>query len=139
MIKDIEYQLNKTAKTPIDPKTVILKEYHKFLNVFLKEALDILSSYLKYDHQIRLLKGYRDHGHSLFSKMSESKLQFVKKVLKEHLKKDFIEASSASCSSQIMLATKLEGGIIFCVDYRCLNEFIKKDIYPIPLIKETLA
>ena len=79
LMKDIKYQLNKMTKTPIDPKTVVPKEYHKFLNVFLKEALDILSSHLKYNHQICLLERYRKYGHSPLSKISELKLQFVKK------------------------------------------------------------
>ena len=74
LIKNIEYQLNKMAKTLTDPKTVILKEYHKFLDVFSKEALDTLLPHSKYDYQIHLLKEYRKHGHSLLSKMSELKL-----------------------------------------------------------------
>ena len=71
--------------------------------------------------------------------MSESKLQFMKKFLKEHLKKSFIEASSAFCSLRIMLAAKSGGDIRFCVNYRRLNEFTKKDTYSISLIKKTLA
>ena len=71
--------------------------------------------------------------------MFEPKLQFVKKFLEEHLKKGYIEASSAPCLSQIMLAAKPGGGIRFCVDYRRLNKLIKKDIYLIPLIEKTLA
>ena len=138
-IKDIEYQLNKTAKAPTDPKTLVPEEYHEFLDVFSKKALDMLSPHLKYDHQIRLLEGYRDHGNSSLSKMSESKLQFVKKFLEKHLKKGFIKVSSAPYSSRIMLVAKLGGGIRFCVDYRHLNELTKKDAYPIPLIEETLA
>ena len=86
-----------------------------------------------------MLEGYRDHDHTPLSKMSEPKLQFVKKFLEKHLKKRFIEASSASCFSQIMLAAKLEGGIRFCVDYKHLNKLIKKDAYLILLIKETLV
>ena len=72
-MKNIKYQLNKTAKTYTDPKTVVPKKYHEFLNVFLKEALDTLSPHLMYDHQIHLLKSYRDHGNSFLSKMSEPK------------------------------------------------------------------
>ena len=71
--------------------------------------------------------------------MSEPKLQFVKKFLKKHLKKEFIKASSAPCLSQIMLAAKPGGGIWFCIDYKRLNKPTKKDAYPILLIKETLA
>ena len=71
--------------------------------------------------------------------MSEPKLQFMKKFLEEHLKKRSIKTSSAPCLSHIMLAAKPGRGIRFCIDYRRLNKLIKKDTYPIPLIKETLA
>ena len=138
-MKNIEYQLNKTVKAPTDPKTMVSEEYHEFLDIFSKEVLDTLLPYSKYDHQIHLLERYRDHGHSPLSKMLKPKLQFVKKFLKEHLKKRFIEASSAPCLSRIMLAAKLGGGIRFCIDYRHLNKFTKKDTYSIPLIEETLA
>ena len=138
-MKDIKYQLNKTAKTPINLKTVVPEKYHKFLNVFSKETLNTLSPHLKYNHQICLLKGYKDHGHSFFSKMSEPKLQFMKKFLKEHLKKGVIKASSASCLLQRMLAAKPGGDIRFCVIYRCLNKLTKKDAYSISLIEQTLS
>ena len=131
--------MNKTAKAPTDSKTMVPKEYHEFLDVFSKEASDMLLPHSKYNHQIRLLEGYRDQGNSLLSKMSESKLQLVKKFLEEHLKKGFIKASSALCLSRIMLAAKPGGGIRFCVNYRRLNELTKKDAYPILLIKETLT
>ena len=49
-IKNIEYQLNKTIKTPTDPKTMVPKEYHEFLNIFSKEASDTLLPHSKYDH-----------------------------------------------------------------------------------------
>ena len=127
------------AKAPTDPKTIVSKKYHEFFDVFSKEALDTLSPYSKYDYQICLLKRYKDHGYSFLSKMSKLKLQFVKKFLEEHLKKEFIKASSAPCLLHIMLAAKLGGGIRFCVDYKRLNELTKKDAYPIPLIEETLT
>ena len=95
LMKNIEYHLNKTAKTPTNLKTVIPQEYHKFFDVFPKEVLDTLLPYSKYNHQIHLLKEYKDYGHNFFSKMSEQKLQFVKKFLEKHLKKGFIKASSA--------------------------------------------
>ena len=50
LIKDIKYQLNKTAKIPTNLKTVISEEYHEFLNVFSKEASDTLSPHSKYNH-----------------------------------------------------------------------------------------
>ena len=110
-MRDIEYQLKKATKTPTDLKTMVLEEYHEFLDVFSKEASDTLSEHSKYDHRIRFLESYKDHGNSPLRAISKPKLQFVKKFVEEHLKKEFIEASSALCSSPIMLAVKLGGGV----------------------------
>ena len=118
---------------------MIPKEYHKFFDIFSKEASDTLLPHSKYNYQICLLKNYRNHSHNLLSKMSEPKLQFMKKFLKEHLKKKFIKASSISCLSRIMLAAKPGRGIRFCIGYKRLNELTKKNAYPIPLIEETLT
>ena len=138
-MRDIEYQLKKAVKTPMDPKTVVPENYHKFLNVFSKETSDTLSEHSKYDYRIQFLEDYKNYSNSLLQAMSEQKLQFVKKFLEENLKKEFIKASSAPCLSLIMLAVKLGRGVRFCVDYKRLNKYTVKDAYPIPLIKETLA
>ena len=140
-MRDIKYQLNKGTKPPTDPKTVVPAEYYDFLDVFLKDIFDTLRPYGKYDHKIELLKDkdLSDLGHSALQRMLVPQLKFVKKFLEEHLKKGFIEASSALCSSPILLAKKPGGGIRFCVDYQKLNLLTKKDAYPLPLIVETIA
>ena len=138
-MQDIKYQLEKATKTPTDPKTVVPEDYHKFLDIFLKEALDTLSEHSKYDHRIQFLEGYKNHGNSLLHAMFELKLQFVRKFLEENLKKRFIKASSAPYLSPIMLAVKPGRGVRFCVDYRRLNKLTVKDAYLIPLIEKTLA
>ena len=140
-IRDIKYQLNKTTKPPTDPKTVVSAEYHDFLDVFSKDISDTLRPYGKYNHRIELLKDKNlgGLGHSALRGMSIPQLEFVKKFLEEHLKKRFIEASSAPCSSPILLAKKPGGGIRFCVDYWKLNSLTKKDAYPLPLIAEIIA
>ena len=118
---------------------MVPEEYHKFLDVFSKEASNTLSKHSKYDHRIQFLEGYKDHGNSFLQAMSESKLQFVKKFLEENLKKAFIKASNALCLSPIMLAAKSGRGVRFCVDYRRLNKLTVKNAYLISLIKKTLA
>ena len=117
----------------------VLEKYHKFLDVFSKKASDILSKHSKYDHRIRFLESYKDHGNSPLRAMFEPKLQFVKKFIEEHLKKRFIETSSTPYSPSIMLAVKLGEGVQFCVDYKRLNKLTIKDAYLIPLIEKTLA
>ena len=138
-MRDLEYQLNKTEKPVTDPATVVPECYHKFLDVFSKKESDKVSPHSKYDHKIELVNGGKDHGQAALRGMSKPQLEFVKKFLEENLKKGFIEASRAPCSSPILLAKKPGRGIRCCVDYRRLNKLTKKDAYPIPLIAETLA
>ena len=107
--------------------------------MFLKEASDKILSHSKYDHKIKLLENGKDYSHAALQGMSKPQFKCVKKFLKEHLKKSFIEASRALCFLPILLARKPRGGIRFCVDYRKLNALIKKGAYLIPLIAKTLT
>ena len=115
-IQDIEYQLSKDKKPPTDPATKVLECYHNFFAVFLKETSNNVSAHSKHNHVTKLLSK-KDHGQSTLHGLSNPQLVFVKTFFKENLKKGFIKASSALCSSPILLANKPEGGIRFCVDY----------------------
>ena len=55
-MRDIEYQLNKKTKLPINPKTIVLEKYHDFQDVFSKDISNTLKPYGKYSHKIKLLK-----------------------------------------------------------------------------------
>ena len=138
-MRDLEYQLNKAKKHITDLVIVVPECYHEFLDIFLKKTSDKVSLHSKYNHKIKLLKKYKDHGQTALCEISKPQLEFVKKFLEEHLKKNFIEASKVPCSLPILLAKKPGQSIRFCVNYKKLNAFIKKDAYPIPLIAEILA
>jgi hypothetical protein len=71
--------------------------------------------------------------------MSKEELDLVCKFIDENLSKGFITTSSAPFASPMLFVKKVDGSLHFYVDYRKLNAIIKKDHYPIPLIKETLA
>jgi len=63
----------------------------------------------------------------------------MRKYVHEHMSKEFIDKSTAPFASPVLFVRKLGGGLRFCVNYRKLNAITKKDRYPLPLIKETLA
>ena len=71
--------------------------------------------------------------------MSAPQLTFVKKFFEQYLKKIFIEASNASCSSLILLAKKPGEDIRFCIDYWKLISLPKKDAYSLPLIAKIMV
>lgn len=67
-IKDLEYQVEKEARSATDWRTVVAAEYHDFLDIFPKKNLDTLPSYQKYDHKI-ILKKKQKHGYAPLYKM----------------------------------------------------------------------
>ena len=71
--------------------------------------------------------------------MSTIKLKTVRQYLTENLYKGFITSSDSPFVSSILFIKKADGSLRFYIDYRRLNDMLKKDRYPLPLIEETLA
>ncbi len=140
-MKNLKIQLKKQdSSVVIDLKSVISFEYHDFLNVFFKKKADILSSHKKHDHRIELEKDHEsNHEYASLYNLSEEELQLIKKYLKKHLNKDFIESNIASYASLILFVKKSDEELRFCVNYRKLNAITKKNRYSISLIVETIV
>jgi hypothetical protein len=49
-----------------------------------------------------------------------------------------IEDPDSPRSSPVILVQKKNGDLLFCMDYRKLNDVMKKDCFPLPWINETL-
>ena len=60
------------------------------------------------------------------------------KEVEKMLEKGFIEHSDSPWASPIVLVTKKDGSTRFCIDYRRLNDVMRKDSFPLPRIDETI-
>jgi hypothetical protein len=140
-MKNLKIQLKKQdSNTMTDSRSVISFEYHDFLNVFFKEKANILSFHRKHDYRIELEKDHEsNHEYASLYNLSEEELLLVKKYLKKHLNKKFIESSTTSYASLILFVKKSDKELRFCVNYRKLNAITKKNRYSIFLIVETIA
>ncbi|XP_043972480.1 uncharacterized protein LOC122830832 [Gambusia affinis] len=58
--------------------------------------------------------------------------------LKKMLADGVITPSASEWASPVVLVRKKDGGVRWCVDYRCLNNLTIKDAYPLPQIEECL-
>ena len=56
----------------------------------------------------------------------------VRNHLREMLESSAIRPSQSAWCNAIMLVRKKDGGLQFCIDFRCLNAHMKKDSYPLP-------
>ena len=101
----MKFQAEKETKPEINLKTIVQKEYHDLLNVFLKKNSNALPLHQKYDYKI-ILKEEQKHGYALLYKMSLQKLDIVKCYLDSHLAKGFIQANLAPYSSLVLFDKK---------------------------------
>jgi hypothetical protein len=114
--KDILKEQAKEEVVEIDPKLILLKEFHEYLNVFLKQVVDKLPPHRYANHHIIIEKDLK-LGHALLYNMSREELNLVKKYIEDNLSKGFIKASKAPFASPILFVRKPGGGLRFYVDY----------------------
>ena len=62
----------------------------------------------------------------------------IENEVSKMLKNNVISASQSPYSSPVLLVTKKDGTIRFCVDYRKLNSLTQKDAYNLPRIDDIL-
>ena len=59
-------------------------------------------------------------------------------LVQEMLSQGVIEQSKSPWASPVVLVSKKDGGLRFCIDYRQLNRVTKLDEFPLPRIDDTL-
>ena len=63
-------------------------------------------------------------------------LEEVRTSLQDMLEVGAIHPSQSPWCNVVVLVWKKDGTLPFCVDFRCLNTWMKKDLYPLPHIQE---
>src|SRR5574338_1396818 len=68
--------------------------------------------------------------------MAPREMKELSKHIGDLLKKGFIRRSISKWGAPVVFATKADGSLRLCVDYRELNNVMKKNKYPVPRIDD---
>ena len=144
-LADIEKALKpKQQVTREEVLAALPKEYREFINAFDPERIATLPPNRPgVDIEIQLEKDAdgkdMDVPWGPLYSMSRDELLVLRKELTSYMDKGFIQASKSPAGAPVLFVKKPGGGLRFCIDYRGLNAITRKDRYPLPLIRETLA
>ncbi len=111
--------------------------YFKFLNIFFKKNVDILSLHWVHDHVIHFKKDAQFSVFALYN-MSHDKILELHCYLNENLSKDFIQVNCFQMIIFVFFVKKLEEELCFCMNYQDLNAITVKNWYSLSLISKTL-
>ena len=108
----------------------------------ISEYSDIFSS--KYPGATDLVTHRIDVGdnrpiNSAPYRVSPNERRVIDSEVERMLQDNIIESSKSPWASPVVLVSKKDGSIRFCIDYRRLNQLTKKDVYPLPRLDDSLA
>jgi hypothetical protein len=118
--------------------TKLSDEYQNFADVFSKSESSILPLHRLINHKVELLPDATPLKAYFLYSILANQLIALKKYLIKALRKEWIISNAAKYGSPVLFAKKPNDGLRFCVNYRAVNARSKKDVYPLPLIFETL-
>ncbi len=121
----------------VDSVTILSFRYFKFLNIFFKKNVDILSLHWTHDHVIHLKEDAQFSVFTLYN-MNHDEILELRRYLNENLSKDFIQVNHFHMIASVLFVKKLKEEFHFCVNYQDLNIITVKNWYSLSLISETL-
>ena len=73
-----------------------------------------------------------------FRRIAPPLVEEVREHIQEMLDGGTIHPSQSPWCNAVVLVRKKDGGLSFCIDFRRLNSWTKKDAYPLPWMQETM-
>ena len=104
----------------------ISKDYKNFERMFKNlMSKDALIAHRRWDHSIKFIKE-KNISDDYVRTLSEKEKKIIKEYIDENLKKNYIRLSKANAEQSITFAPKSDNEIRLCIDFKKLNDIIKK-------------
>ena len=110
----------------------MLMEHHNIFSLELNE----IGCTDKAEHVIELLD--TEPFKEQFQRIAPPLVEKVWEHIQEMLDGGAIHLSQSPWCNVVVLVCKKDGGLRFCIDFRRLNSWTKKDAYPLPQMQETM-
>ena len=137
-IRNKEQQRTKTRIPEDSLESLVPKEYHDLLPAVEKGEKTSLPPHRPgIDLEINMEEGKGLPDQKIYP-LGAEKLETVQEYIRKNEARRWIREAFTDGGSAIMFVKKMDGSLRLCVDYRALNEVIKKDRYVLPLIGEAL-
>ncbi|KAF8689596.1 hypothetical protein RHS03_09089, partial [Rhizoctonia solani] len=112
-------------------------KYHQYTKLFGEEESNKLPPHRHYDNSIELTE--EGPLNSPLYSMTNADSATLKDWLRDELKAGKVCLSKSSISSPVMFVPKKDGSCCLVVDYCCLNNQTKKNVYPLPCHDDLIA
>jgi RNase H-like domain found in reverse transcriptase/Reverse transcriptase (RNA-dependent DNA polymerase) len=130
----IEENSKKTDKTD---EQLVPAEYHEYLDIFSEEKVYCFLKLRPWDHKIKMKEGFEPKSFKNYNLTPAEQIE-LDKFLKENLKKGYIRPSQLPMASPFFFVSKKNGKLRPCQDYWYLNNWMVKNLYPLPLISKIM-
>ena len=122
-------------EVPVPPEVSDLIK--KFPEVFSAKLPDGLPPQRDTDHKIEIVPGSKPPARRIY-RMSPAEEMELKLQLEDHLRAGRLRPSVSPYGAGTLFASKKDGGLRLCIDYRWLNRITVPNRYPLPRIDELI-
>jgi hypothetical protein len=128
-------QLAAKAQTAVQQqpvKTLVPKEYHRYLAMFKKKGSQALPPLRKYNFCVELMPGAVPQASRIIP-LSPTEHNVLDTLIKDGLAHGTIQRTTSPWAAPVLITGKKDVDLRPCFDYRRLNAVTVKNKYPLPL------